>query len=138
MRTVLSIEAGIGEPQAFNGPAMDEVFAHDFIDIFESHKAVPDRFGIDHDGRPMLALVEAAGLVGANQMLEAGIFDGVLEGRFDLLAAFGKTTWTGRGLVALIRADEDMVLEFRHWGSSLLFTAFATTNVRLVWLSETI
>jgi hypothetical protein len=113
---MLRIEAGIGEPQAFHGTAMDKVFAHNLIDIFKPHKAIPDGLGIDHDGRPMLALVEAAGFVGANQMLESSLFDSVLEGGFDLFAALGKTTRAPCGLVALVGADEKMVLELWHWG----------------------
>lgn len=120
MRAMLRIEAGIGESQTFHRPSVDEVFAYDFIDIFESHKAIPDRFGIDHDGRAMLALVEAARLVGSNQMLESGLFNGVLERGFDLFAALGKTARAIGGLIALVGADKDMVLELRHWDSSLL------------------
>jgi len=136
MRAMLRIEAGIGEPQTFHGTAMDEVLAHNFIDIFEPHKTIPDSLGIDDDGRPMLALVEAAGLVGADQMLESCLFNGVLEGGFDLLATLGKTARTVCGLVALVGADEEMVLELRHWDPS--FSVSCKRAVRSARLSETI
>ena len=100
-----------GSRRRSTGRPCDQVLGDDFIHIFELHKAVPDRLGIDHDDRAMLALVEAAGLVGADQMLQTGIFDSVLEGRFQLFAALGKTAWAGRGLVALVGADKEVMLE---------------------------
>jgi hypothetical protein len=63
----------------------------------------------------MLALVEAAGLVGADDVLEAGVLDGILEGRFQLLTALGEAAWPGGGFVALVGADEEVMFEFRHW-----------------------
>lgn len=113
---MFGIEAGAGEPQPLDGAAMDEMLGDNFVHIFKPDEAVPDSLGIDHDRRAMLALVEATGLVGADEVLEAGIFDGVLEGGFELLAASGKTAWAGRGFIALVGADEDMVLKFRHGG----------------------
>jgi hypothetical protein len=63
----------------------------------------------------MLTLVEAAGLVGADDMFEACVFNGILECGFDLLAAFRKTAWPGRGLIAFVGANEDVMLKFRQW-----------------------
>ena len=114
MRAALRVQAGSGEAQALDRAAMQKVFSDDFIHIFELHKAVPDGLGINHDDRAVLALVEAAGLVGADEMLEARIFDGVLEGGFELLAAPGKTAWAGGVLVALVGADKEVMLKFRH------------------------
>ena len=113
---MLGIEAGCGEAQALHGPAMQEVLGDDFIHVFKLDEAVPDGLGIDHDDWAMLALIEAAGLVGADEMLEASVFDGILEGGFELLAAMGKAARAGRGLVALVGADEDVMLKFRHDG----------------------
>lgn len=121
MRATLRVQAGSGEAQAFDGTAMQKMFGDDFMHIFDLYKAVPDSLGIDHDDGAVLALVEAAGLVGTDQMLEARIFDGVLESGFELLAATGKATRTGGVLVALVGADKEVMLKFRQWLSSLPF-----------------
>lgn len=115
MRATLGVQTGSGEAQAFDGTTVDKVLGDDLIHIFDLHEAVPDGFGIDHDDGAMLALVEAAGLVGADEMLETRIFDGVLEGGFQLLAASGKAAWAGCVLVTLVGADKEVMLKFRHW-----------------------
>jgi hypothetical protein len=136
MRAMLSIEAGIRESQAFHRTAMDEVLAHDFIHVFDSHKPIPDGLGIDHDGRPMLALIKTTSLVGADQMLESSLLYGVLECGFDLFAALGKAARAPRGLIALVGADEQMVLELWHW--VVPFFGARKGVVRSARLSETI
>jgi len=47
---------------------MQKVFRHNLIYIFYMNEAVPNRFWIDDNHRPMLALIEAARLIGANAM----------------------------------------------------------------------
>ena len=111
MRATLSIQTGIGQAQARHRAAIHQVLADDLGDVFDVHEAVPDGLGIDDDGGAMLALVEAAGLVGADLVLQAGLLDGVLEGGFELLAAPRAAAWTRGALVALVGADEDVVLE---------------------------
>jgi hypothetical protein len=113
---MLGVEAGPGEAQPLHGAAMDEMLGNNFIDVFELDEAVPDGLGINHNRRAVLALIEAAGLIGADEMLEAGIFDRVLECRLQFLAAVRKTAWAGRGFVALIGTDKDVMLKFRHGG----------------------
>ncbi len=93
MRTLLGIQASAGQTETLHRAPMDEVFGNDLFHILELHKAIPDPLRIDHHNRAMLALVEAAGLVGADEVLEARVLNGVLEGGFDLLAALGKTAW---------------------------------------------
>ena len=99
---------------------MNKVLGDNFIHIFKVNEAIPDGLRIDHDHWAMLALIEASGLVGANNMLQSGILDGVLERAFELFAALGKTAWTRCLLVALVGADENVMLKFRHGMDSLL------------------
>ena len=82
MRAGLRVQAACGQAETLDRPAVDEVFGDDLFDVFEVDKAIPDGLGIDHDNRAVLALVETASLVGADDVLETGIFDGVLEGGF--------------------------------------------------------
>lgn len=77
---VLGVETGVGEAQALNGTAVEEMFGDDFFDVFDVDEAVPDGLGIDHDDGAVFALVEAAGFVGPDVVFEASFLDGVLEG----------------------------------------------------------
>jgi hypothetical protein len=137
VRAALGVQAGSREAEALDGTAMQKVLDDNFIHIFELHKAVPDGLGIDHDDGAVLALIEAAGLVGTDEMLEARIFDGVLERGFELFAAAGKAAWAGRVLVTLVGANKEVMLKFRQWLSSLPF-ALCGLDVRPARLSETI
>jgi hypothetical protein len=115
----LGIEARIGQAKALDGAMVQEVLVDDLLDVLEVDEAVPDSLGIDHDDGPVLTLVEAAGLVGADVMLEASLLDGILEGRFELFASVGEAAGTRGAFVALVDADEDMVVELRHWQDTL-------------------
>jgi hypothetical protein len=77
---VLGVEAGVGEAEALDGTVVKEMFGDDFVDVANVDVAVPDGLGIDDDYWTVLALIEAAGFVGADVMLEAGFLDGVLKG----------------------------------------------------------
>lgn len=80
MGAVLAVEAGVGKAKAFNGTVVEEVFGDDLLDIASMDVAIPDGLGIDDDDRTVFTLVEAAGFVGANVVLEAGFLDRVFEG----------------------------------------------------------
>jgi hypothetical protein len=77
---MLNVETGVGEAQALDGTVVEEVLGDDFLDVFDVDEAVPNGLGIDHDDGAVLALVEAAGFVGPDVVLEAGFLDGVFEG----------------------------------------------------------
>ena len=61
---------------------MEEVFGDDFLDVASMNVAVPDGFGIDDDDGAVFTLVETAGFVGTDVVLETGFLNGVFEGRF--------------------------------------------------------
>jgi hypothetical protein len=115
---LLHVEAGVGEAQAFDGTAVEEMLGDDFFDVFDVDEAVPDGLGVDHDDGAVFTLVEAAGFVGPDVVFEASVLDGVLEDGFELFAAAGKAAGTISAFVAFVGADEDVVVKFRHeWGS---------------------
>jgi hypothetical protein len=111
---VLGVEAGVGESQALDGTAVEEMLGDYLFDVFQVDEAVPDGLGIDHDDGAVLALIEATGLVGSNVVPEAGFLDGVLEGGFEFFAARVEAAGTGGAFVAFVGADEDVMVEFRH------------------------
>jgi hypothetical protein len=134
---MFSIKAGSGQSQPFHRAAMHKVLVDNLIYIFKPDKAIPDSLGIDHNRWTVLALVEAAGLVGADKVLQSSLLDGILEGGFELLTAFGKAAWPRRGFVAFVGADKDVMLKFRHWAGFPSSVSFAF-HVREAGLSETI
>ncbi len=66
------VEAGIGDTEALDGAAGDEVLRDDLIGVFGFDAAIPDGVGVDDDGGAVLTLVEASGLVDADAAGEAG------------------------------------------------------------------
>jgi hypothetical protein len=66
------VEAGVGDAEALDGAAGDEVLGDDFIGVFGFDSAIPDGIGVDDDGGAVLALVKAARLVDADAASEAG------------------------------------------------------------------
>ena len=111
---MLNVETGVGEAQAPDGTVVEEVLGDDLLDVFEVNKAVPNGLGVDHDDGTVLALIEAARLVGSDMVLETGVLDGVLEGGFEFFTAIGKAAWTRGAFIALVGANEDVVVKFRH------------------------
>jgi hypothetical protein len=100
-----------GEKEPLHRPAADDVLLDDFVDVGLGDAAVPDVFGIDDDGRPLLALIEAAGLVGANAAIDAALGQRLLEGLLQRLGS-GRIAAAARvaGLTA-IAADEDVFVK---------------------------
>lgn len=66
VRAGFGVEAVLGEAEPFDRTAGDEVLGDDFCGVFGLDVAVPDGLGINDDGRSVLTLVEAEGLVDAD------------------------------------------------------------------------
>jgi hypothetical protein len=73
MLTAFSIEARFGELKPFHGFSPDDVRLDDFIHVGFGDVPVPDCVRIDHDVWSMLALIEAARLIGANLAFQAAL-----------------------------------------------------------------
>ncbi len=110
---VVGVDAGVGEAEAFDGAVVEEELVDDLFGVVGVGKAVPDGFGVDDQDGAVFALVEAADLVDADAVLEAGGFDGVLEGAAEFLAVLVAAAGAGGGFVALVEADEDVM--FKDW-----------------------
>jgi hypothetical protein len=79
MRTGLSVDASIGQPEPLNRTTVDQVLLHNLRGIFGLYVPVPNRIGIYDDCRPVLALVKAAGLVDAHRISQAGSLGQLLQ-----------------------------------------------------------
>jgi hypothetical protein len=75
----LGVEAFVGEAEALDWSAADEVLIDDFGGVFGADVAVPHGLRVDDDGGAMLALVEAACLVDTDAGAEAGSFYKLLD-----------------------------------------------------------
>lgn len=108
------VEAGIREDQAFDGASSNNVGFDDFIDICQGNPAVPYRFGVNDDIGSVLTLIEAAGLVGANLAFQSALRQFLLERLLEFGFSGGIAAAARMALRALISANEDMLLKFRH------------------------
>ena len=117
---MLGVEAGFGKAEALDRAAMQDVLGDDLVYVLELDESIPDGLGVDDDYGAVLALIEAAGLIGSDGVLEACLLEGFFEGIFEFFATAGPATGTGGGVIALVGADEDMVVEPGHelnpWG----------------------
>jgi hypothetical protein len=111
---VVGVDAGGGEAQALDGVAADEVLLDDFVRVARVREAIPDAFWVDDEDRTVLALIEAAGLVDADAVLQAGGFHSVFERAAQFLAVLVGATGACGGFVSLIDADEKMAFIVWH------------------------
>ena len=79
-----------------------------------SNTAVPNALRVDHHGRAVLALLQAAGVIGTRQGPEAGLLELILECVAEGLTAIRVATTSLVAGVPDIAADEDMVRKSRH------------------------
>jgi len=59
VRAALRIHATLCQPQPLHRPPRNQVFRHNLRRVFWPYFAVPNRIGINHHRRPVLALVQA-------------------------------------------------------------------------------
>jgi len=114
MLTAFRVEARFGELKPFHGLSRDDVRLDDFIHIGFADVPIPDCVRIDHDVWSVLALIEAARLIGANPAFQAALgkflFEHLLQlGLGERIAA---STWMAGW--PLVTTDEDVSLKFRH------------------------
>ena len=73
------VDALVGEAQPLDGPAAHQVLLDNRRRVLRLDRAVPHRFGIHHDGRPVFALIQAKGFVDANAVGKTGGFGQLLQ-----------------------------------------------------------
>jgi hypothetical protein len=111
---VVRIDAGIGQPQSIDRPAMHKMLLDDLLGVIRMSKPIPDRFWIDHQHRAVLALIQAASFIHANPMLQASRFHSVLERAAQFLRVLVAAAGAVSGFVTLIQTDKQVMLEDWH------------------------
>jgi hypothetical protein len=110
----IGVEAGVRQAEALDRFPTEDVRLNDFLDIRLGDGSVPNGVRVNHKVRPVLALIEAAGLIGPNFPLQAALgqllFKELLQARFTLRV----TTSSRMTCRALVPAHEDVFLKFWH------------------------
>jgi len=88
MGAVVSIDAGVRKAETFDRTAVYQVFLNDFLNVTLVDKTIPNGFGVDDEDWAVLALVQAAGLVNTDAVLQASGLYGVFQGSPELFRIF--------------------------------------------------
>src|ERR1700686_2834067 len=88
----------------------------DLADVGHPDPAVPDALGVDDHRASLLAVVEAAGFVGADRIAEAALVQRILEGLEQRFAALLRARAARVVGAAVVQADEDVLLKRRGHG----------------------
>jgi hypothetical protein len=86
----------------------------DLLGVGRRGESVPDALGVDHDGRAVLALVQAAGRVDPDSALQAAAGHGSLDRLADRFAAPPRAAAPGVPLRPNIGTHENVFLKARH------------------------
>lgn len=114
MRTTGSVEALVGYEEALDGLAVHDVRVDDLFHIVRRNASIPNTVGINDYRRAVLALIEAARHIGAHSLLEATQRQFLFEEKLQLGLALGIAAPARMSSLALIAADEQMLLELGH------------------------
>jgi hypothetical protein len=116
MRTASSVDARVSEAKPFDRHATDQMTLDDLGDVGFRDAAVPHGVGIHDDRRTVLALIEAAGFIGAHAPLQLAIDEGLFESLLQPVAGVGIARAARVAGLTLVVADEDVSLEWGHAG----------------------
>jgi hypothetical protein len=111
MRASLGVDACVGQAQAFDGLAADQMLLNDLRSVAGLHVSIPDGFRIDNNHRSMLALIKAKRFVDTHFGCETGGFRQLLQlGKQFALAV--RSTGRARSVGgANVVTDEDMMFK---------------------------
>ncbi len=111
VRAVFGVEALLSHAQALDRVSGDQVPGDNLRRVRGLDVAVPDRLGIDHYHRTMLALVQAAGLVDAHPSVQTGGSCQLLQPSVQLAYSIGSAGRPRRVRGAEVAADKDVALK---------------------------
>lgn len=118
MRTRFGIDAFLAQAKALDRTAGDEMLGNDGFRIFGLDVAIPHRIRVNHNRWPVLALVEAAGLVDAHLACESRFPGQLLQAGVQLAFSIASAGGARRLRRANVMADKNVALEAGHGKSS--------------------
>ena len=110
---VLRVQAGIGNPQPLHGPAAHQVLVDNGLGIRRCHIPVPDSLGVNNHRWPVFALVQAAGLIDAHGLAEAGVFGKLFQFHGQFALSIGGAGFARR--IGRARVLADKYVAFKGW-----------------------
>ncbi len=109
----------IGHDETGHDLALDDVVLHDFGYVGFGLDLIPHAFGIDHDTRPLGAMIEAPGFIGAYDVFQVQPLRFLLEVGVEGFRSKLGTTPTGIVGAPLVCTDENMTLKRWHGAITL-------------------
>jgi hypothetical protein len=117
MGTIGIVQTGLGNQEVVEDFSSQDRPGDDPGHVLDGDPAIPDSLGIDHDGRAMLTLVEAARVIGAGQGAKSRLPQLNLESIFERLETRRVAAAPLVAGFTNVPADEDVVREGRHVSS---------------------
>ena len=114
MFTDTGIQALVFQPESFHRTSSHDVGFNNLVYIIRRDSSIPDCFRINHNVWPMLALIEAAGVIGANSALQSPLGEFLLESCVQFGTSAGIAAAARMVLRPHIAADKNVAFEFRH------------------------
>ena len=118
MRARFGVDAALAQAEALDGATCNEMLGDDGLSVFGADVAVPDGIGVYHHRGPVLALIEAAGLVNAHSAGESRLLDELLQAGVQIAFPIAGAGGAWRLRRANVVADKDVALEPGHRQSS--------------------
>jgi hypothetical protein len=115
MRAAFGIHARVGKAQPLHRPPAHQVLRHNLFRVLRLHVPVPNRIGIHHYRGPMLALVQAAGLVDAHLRAQPGLARKLLQARVQSARSVACARGSRRIGRASVVTDKDVSFK---WGQA--------------------
>ncbi len=104
----------VGHEQSGDDLSVQNMPFHDLCDVGFCPDPVPYSFRIDHYTRAQIAMIQAAGFVGANKTFEIQSLCLALEMRVKFFRSQVRTTAARIVFGTLVRTDEDVPLKRWH------------------------
>jgi len=114
MRAGRSVDAFFGQPQSRDRDSVDNVGFDNLFHIFSPHASIPNTFRINHNGRPMFALIQATSAVGANSRFQSACRQLFLKKQLQAAKPFRVATTSGVLRRTLVGADKNMMFKPCH------------------------
>jgi hypothetical protein len=111
---LLHVELIVWNDEPLDWLAADDVRVDDLVNIRGCDVPVPDSFWINDDRGPKLALIQASCLVRTDHILDSPLRQLRFEKAMELALARRIAATARMAFRALIRADENVLFEFRH------------------------
>lgn len=108
------IEALLLQEQPFYRSTLNDMRVYDLVHVGQAYSAVPDGFGVDHQIRTVLTLIETSSMIGPHFALETPFRKFLFEHLLEFGLARGVATATRMPGRTYVSTDENVAFKFRH------------------------